>query len=609
MSKILFGAIGALTLAALGLGAAAIAQPAPEHPGKAVYQQFCAACHENPDTKSPTLAALKTMSDESLRLALTVGKMRQQGAALSSEQLDDVVKYLADTSNSGDAWIASNMCAADKRNVDLSGPETMTRFGIDYQNHRRLTAAQAKLTTQDLSNLEVAWAIGMPQTSGMRSAPVIVGSTIFYSASQAGHVLALDTKTGCVKWAYKSPVAMRTSMSYGAIGRAKALVVGDAAGQIQAIDAKTGKLIWSAEGRHEPNAMLTGAPVIWRDRVIVPVSALDVARAAAPTYECCKSHGAVVALKASDGSKLWVAHTMEDAKPTGQKNSAGANLWGPSGAAVWSSPAVDEKRGVIYVGTGQNTSLPATKTSDSIWAIDAKTGKTKWFFQALERDVFTMACPRGANCPSPQDSALKDFDFGAAVIVAKDAKGKDILLGGQKSADVWGLTPDGKVVWNRKLGAGSALGGVHWGMASDGKTVYVPIADRAGAGMHAVDIATGEVRWSHKTTPDCENGRQERVPYCVRGFAMSAAPMVVDGAVLAATLDGRLMIFDGKDGKLIGSHDTIREFKTLNGVAGKGGSIDSHSIAAGDGMVFVGSGYPTFGAPPGNVLIAYRPKK
>ena len=59
------------------------------------------------------------------------------------------------------------------------------------------------------------------------------------------------------------------------------------------------------------------------------------------------------------------------------------------------------------------------------------------------------------------------------------------------------------------------------------------------------------------------------------------------------------------DGKIIWDFDTIREYKTVNGIAGHGGSLDGPGPAIGGGMVFVNSGYPTGGGTPGNVLLAF----
>jgi polyvinyl alcohol dehydrogenase (cytochrome) len=595
--------IGAIAAASVALGAVAVQarQAAPTHPGAKVFDTYCSACHTQPG--APTLESLHMMSGATLSTALTTGKMREQGGVVPFGEMQLLLDWLAAKPPVDDKWLTSNMCTADKAKVSLAGPETFARVGVDFDNTRNMKKGRSGLTTADVSNLEVAWSIGFPLTTSMRSAPVIVGNTLFASGSASGYLFAIDTKSGCFKWAYRAPTQIRTSLSYGQIGKVKALVFADLSGQVQAVNAQTGKLIWSVDGRHDPESILTGAPVLWKDRIIVPVSANDVQRAQNPAFECCKSHGAVVALRASDGKRLWIAHTMEAAKLTGEKNSIGTRLWGPSGAPIWSSPAIDEKTNTLYIGTGENTSFPHTKTSDSIWAIDIKTGKTKWFFQALVPDVWNMSCPRGPNCPASKDAAgnllsvSKDYDFGAGPLVAKGADGKTVILGGQKSGDVWGINEKGEKIWNQRFGLGSALGGVHWGMASDAGKLYAPIADRAGYGLYALEIGTGKVLWQTRTDPTAGN------------LTLSAAPLVVDKAVIAATLSGRLVIFNADDGKVTATYNTNQEFKTLNGVPGKGGSVDAQVIAAGDGMLFVGSGYSGFGAPAGNMLIAYKPKK
>ena len=81
-----------------------------------------------------------------------------------------------------------------------------------------MTAAQAGLTGKQAANLEVAWAFALPRTSGLRGQGVVVGSTLFYPAGQAGHLLALDTRTGCVKWATQTPSQIRASLAFGRLG-------------------------------------------------------------------------------------------------------------------------------------------------------------------------------------------------------------------------------------------------------------------------------------------------------------------------------------------------------------------------------------------------------
>ncbi len=78
-------------------------------------------------------------------------------------------------------------------------------------------------------------------------------------------------------------------------------------------------------------------------------------------------------------------------------------MWGPSGASIWSAPTVDEEHGVIYAGTGDNFSPPATANSDSILAFDMKTGKILWSKQITEADVFNNACIALSKLVAPKN--------------------------------------------------------------------------------------------------------------------------------------------------------------------------------------------------------------
>ena len=73
-------------------------------------------------------------------------------------------------------------------------------------------------------------------------------------------------------------------------------------------------------------------------------------------------------------------------------------------------------------------------------------------------------------------------------------------------------------------------------------------------------------------------------------YGCSAAPIVVDGAVVQGSLDGFLRVFDAKIGEQLFKFDTVRDYDGAKGVAGQGGSIDSASLAAANGMLFVNSG-------------------
>ena len=626
--------LGAAVAVSLGAGLALAQAQATDvvpNPGKVVYDRACAACHAAPEagSRAPPLASLRKLSAQTISAALTAGVMKPIGDSLERRELRDVVAYLAAPEGpAGTSWIDDNMCAADKRVVDLSARPAQVGYGVDTDNTRKMSAAQAGFTGREAANLEVAWTFAMPRTSGLRGQGVVVGSTLFYPAGQANYVLALDTRTGCVKWAAPMAGALRSSLAYGRLGAKgpMGLVVGGFDGWLTALDARTGSQVWRVDPRHDPTVPLSGTPVFAGERIIVPISAIDVANAMSPTFECCKAHGAVAAVDAATGKVLWTWHTMEAAKPLGRKNSRGADLYGPSGAPVWSSPAVDLRRGVVYTATGENTSPPATGSSDALAAIDLATGRQKWLFQALANDIYNMSCPAGAPRPGPpfkpncffagEGSVMRDHDFGGGPVIWR-GKGRELILGGQKSGDVWAVdSTTGKQVWHHQFGKGGALGGVHWGIATDGTRVFAPIADPGvpepanAAGLYAVDIATGKVAWQWKASADCAGERKAKVPTCGFRFGISAPPLVVDGTVIAGGLDGRLYVFEAASGKLLATHDTALAYpQTVNKLPGTGGSIDAAGPFAGGGMLFVGSGYGQFGQQAGNVLVAFRPKK
>ena len=114
--------------------------------------------------------------------------------------------------------------------------------------------------------------------------------------------------------------------------------------------------------------------------------------------------------------------------------------------------------------------------------------------------------------------------------------------------------------------------------------------------------------WSFINKADCSGDRKQRINTCDRNYGLSAATLLVDGAVIQGGNDGYLRIFDSADGALLYSYDTARDYQTVNGVPGHGGSIDNTTVIAANGKLFVQSGYGQGGAP-GNVLLAFSPRR
>ena len=83
---------------------------------------------------------------------------------------------------------------------------------------------------------------------------------------------------------------------------------------------------------------------------------------------------------------------------------------------------------------------------------------------------------------------------------------------------------------------------------------------------------------------------------------------MIDGAVVSAAPNGAIYVNDAKTGELLWTYEA-KEFTGINGVTGKGGSIDSNSITAVNGLLLVNSGYGMFGQAGGNMLLAFKPKE
>ncbi|MGL6269875.1 MAG: PQQ-binding-like beta-propeller repeat protein, partial [Chitinophagaceae bacterium] len=336
-------------------------------------------------------------------------------------------------------------------------------------------------------------------------------------------------------------------------------------------------LIWKMRSGPESQSAVSGSVAVYDNIIYVPITSYEVASATNPAYNCCFTSGGVVALNATNGQFLWHHRVVVDAATLTGKKKNGKPIYGPSGAPVWCSPTVDTKRGHLLIGTGENYTIPATHTSDAVQALDLKTGKLIWNYQATSHDTWNLACPGGPNCP---DIAGPDLDFGMAPILVDGMNGKDILVIGQKSGVVHALNPEtGTIIWNKRIGKGGALGGIHMGMATDGKYIYAPNSDNIYAldssdksivsapGLYALDILTGNVIW-HTKIPECDTARKG----CLS--SNSAAPLAVPGLVFAGGLDGQIRAYDNSNGKILWSFDAVRDFQAINGVKGKGGALD-----------------------------------
>jgi polyvinyl alcohol dehydrogenase (cytochrome) len=589
--------------------------------GGALYKKNCGLCHDARVERVPSRETLKAMSSERVLAVMESGAMISMASRLSAPERRAVAEFVTGKSLGKALEMTPSpqaMCGPgqEKFTDPLAGP-IWNGWGVNLANARYQEAAMAGITVAEVPHLKLKWAFGFPGDVSASAQPTIVGGRVFVG-SQGGKVYSLSAATGCIHWWFEAPTLVRTAVSIGHIeieaGGNFAAFFGDSSGVVYAVEAATGKLLWKAKVDGHPAAKITGSPVYYRGRLYVPIASGEEASASAPDYECCRFRGSVVALDAATGKQIWKTYTIsEEAHPT-KKSKNGTQLWGPSGAAIWSSPTIDVKRNALYVTTGDNYSHPPTATSDAFLAMDLDSGKLLWSRQITASDVWNTACRMAdkTNCP---EASGPDFDFGTSPILVTFSDRKRMLVAGQKSGIVHAIDPDrdGEVLWQVRIGKGGTLGGIEWGSAADQANVYVGLSDitrtlvpysintdtdpKQGGGMFALGLEKGERVW-YTPPPGC--GERKRC-----SPAQSAAVSTIPGAVFSGSVDGHLRAYATKDGSILWDFDTVGPYKTVNGVEARGGSMDGGGPAIASGMVFVNSGYVIWGGMPGNVLLAF----
>jgi polyvinyl alcohol dehydrogenase (cytochrome) len=585
----------------LAIGAAGAMAAPPD--GAALYKARCATCHDNPQSqlRMPKREEVAARTPEAVLAALSTGAMVTQAAGLTEEEDRAIALYITGK-NFGTvaADTMAGQCTAPLKRFAPNAKADWNGWGVDPTNSR--FQPNPGLSADDVPKLKLKWAFGFPGDNSALAQPTVVGGRVFVGSNR-GTVYSLDQSTGCIIWSFNTGAGVRTATTVVPSKTPGKYIVffGDTRSSAHALDAETGKELWKTKVEDHTSSRVTGAPTFYNGTLYVPVSSIEEASAQSNTYQCCTFRGSLVALDAETGAQKWKSFTVLDPAKPFKVNKAGTQQYGPAGAAVWSSPTIDVKRKLVYVATGDSYTDEEINTSDAVVAYSLDTGKLQWVSQVEAKDNFVMG--RGANLP---DAPGPDYDFGSSVILRDIGGGKQILLAGQKSGILWGLDPEnkGKILWQIKLGAGSALGGIEWGFAADSKYTYVAISDRivrdgAAPGISAVNPATGEKVWSTPAPAVTCAVPSGCIP------AQAAAISVIPGAVFSGALNGHFRAYATTDGKIIWDFDTATDFDTVNKVKAKGGSVDASGPTIANGMVLTNSGYGQFGGKAGNVLLAF----
>ena len=570
-----------------------------------IFNNNCVSCHSGGVPRAPHLTTFQVMSADYILSTLN-GVMSSQAEGLSEEEKVGISEYI--TGGKVSASLPDpNFCKSSNKPIKLSQKNSYMEWGYDKENSRY---AKSNLNSKNAKNLKLKWVFAYPSATRARSQPSVSGNTIFVGGQNL-YLYALDRETGCVKWRTKVDGEIRSAPAINFSDEGNFIFVGDYEGNLYKIDPYNGNKIWVKSLRYHPRVILTGSVRVDNGVVYVPLSSREWADGADPEYQCCSFRGGIMALSANNGSELWTSYSIPlPPKATGELNNMGIEILAPSGVPVWNSPTFDNVRNLIYYGTGESYSSPAADTSDSIIAINKVNGDIEWVYQAESGDAWNMGCfvEADANCPEEDGP---DWDFGASVVLA-NIDGKDVLFAGRKSGHVYGLDPDnkGKPLWIKRIGKGGFAGGVHWGMATDNKSIFAAVADTnfinkfpgpATPGIYSLDGMSGKLNWKFTPVDRCSENSK---PACDVGI--SAAITTTNDLVIGGGFDGWVYVLDKNSGELLWEFNTNVDFTELAGIEASGGSIESDGPVIVDNNLLINSGYQYGGRLAGNVLLNFE---
>jgi polyvinyl alcohol dehydrogenase (cytochrome) len=481
-------------------------------------------------------------------------------------------------------------------------------------NNSRSQPAEHSISPANVKNLSPKWVF--TTTNDVSATPTVVGDAVYFP-DWGGNLYAVNKESGSLIWSHKISDYNRINGSFSRVSPAvdvenDQLIIGDnphglsgaaaaakrvdpsvlrdildpnkpGGARVIAVDRATGTLRWITQVDSQPAAIITGSPVVFNGVVYQGVSSGEEALASSFSYPCCTFRGSVVALDAKTGKMLWQTFTVPP---------NGGVPGGYSGGAVWQPPAIDPTRGSLFIGTGDNYTVPADVEAcqikhpksqctaaddyfDTALALDLKTGRVKWAKGLQTFDTFTAACLEppypNVNCPVPSSP---DLDLGGS--------GPNLVAGivgfPQKSGIYRALNPDnGNILWATRVGPSSFEGEMEWGTATDGTRIYTAVSDMYNktyslvpsgqqitwGSWSALDVFTGKILW--------------QIADPIIGAIDMGAVSVANGVMYAGSGTGAVYALDTITGNILWSF------------ASGGSVIDAPSIV--DGAVYWGSGY------------------
>ena len=267
-------------------------------------------------------------------------------------------------------------------------PGNWLTYSGNYQGHRYSTLDQ--INTVNVAGLKVAWMYQIRARHKLETSPLVFDG-IMYITEPPGDVAALDLRTGRPIWTYRRALPKGIIVCCGQVNRGLAalddqLFVGTVDAHLVALDMKTGRVRWDVEvADYKAAYSITVAPLALKDKVIVGIAGAEYG-----------IRGFLDAYDARTGKRAWRFWTCPGPSEPGNETWSG-DSWKTGGAPTWVTGAYDPEANLVYWGTGNpgpdfigDDRLGDNLYSDALLALDADTGKLKWYFQFTPHDVNDM---------------------------------------------------------------------------------------------------------------------------------------------------------------------------------------------------------------------------
>ena len=486
--------------------------------GKLLYLRQCGQCHGDGghgNSGPNLLAAVANKTDWSF---FSTAKWGRTGTAMQAQPLADTQIWQIHAYLRGEALAlagavtSSGAGQASRVPVDVAGqsiidsaPEQWLTYAGNYAGHRH--SLLPMLTKANVGKLRLAWVAQLRQVDrDLQVSPIVAGGMMYVTESREG-VVALDARTGSVVWTFRREVPDGIPGCCGMPNRGVALLgrtvfVATADSFLVALDANTGRQQWIVKvAEYRDGYTMTGAPLALGDRIVVGVAGGEFG-----------IRGFLAAYDPADGRMLWKFNTVAGPGEAGHETWMG-EAWKTGGASTWTVGAYDAREDLIYWGTGNPS--PEFKASarpgdnlfsDSVVALEAKTGRLRWYYQFTPADEH--------DWDSNQQPVLTDIDW--------QGRKRSVVLWANRNAFFYALDrrtgeflfakPFVKQTWNEGFDARgrprvssaakpSASGSLVWPaiMAATNwwppsfdpsrQLVFVPCSDAAGIYFQSKDVA------------------------------------------------------------------------------------------------------------------------